>query len=241
MASPLTILKNVLNINKNCVHVSGWDQIEEVTKKYGDEFKTESIRVHARPYKRIQNICPVCRKKCRGYDYKYDKESTWRTPDLNGLPVYICYRPRRIQCPEHGILTEYIPWQDGNSRFTADFNNDIAWLSGQISKSAIAIYKNINWRTVGNCIKAAHNRLEPDITNRLHGLTRICVDETSRSKGHVYITVVYDMIRNRVVWIHEGNGLEVFRLFCEALSPEERQEIEIVAGDDAKWIDTCVK
>ena len=67
------------------------------------------------------------------------------------------------------------------------------------------------------------------------------VDETSYRKGYSYITVVYDMERNRVVWIHEGNGLEIFRLFCEVLSPEERKKIEIIAGDGAKWIDTSVK
>ena len=49
------------------------------------------------------------------------------------------------------------------------------------------------------------------------------------------------MDRNRVVWVHEGNGLEIFRLFCEALSPDERKQIEIVAGDGAQWIDTCTK
>ena len=49
------------------------------------------------------------------------------------------------------------------------------------------------------------------------------------------------MDRNRVVWIHEGHGLEIFRLFCENLTPEERGKIEIVAGDGARWIDTCAK
>ena len=102
-------------------------------------------------------------------------------------------------------------------------------------------YENINWRTVGNCIKATHDRLEPDITVRMHGLRRICADETAYRKGFSYITSVYDMDRNRVVWIHEGNGLEVFRLFCEALTPEERERIEIIAGDGAQWIDTCKK
>ena len=157
------------------------------------------------------------------------------------MQVHICYRPNRIQCPDHGILTEYIPWQDGNSRLTADFNNEVSWMVCQMSKSAVALYEDIDWRTVGNCIKAAQSRLEPDVTERMRGLRRICVDETSYRKGFSYITVVYDMDRNRVVWIHEGNGLEVFRSFCEALTPEECEKIEIVAGDGARWIDTCVK
>ena len=111
----------------------------------------------------------------------------------------------------------------------------------RMSRTAIALFEDIDWRTVGNCIKAAQARIEPDVTIRMHGLRRICVDETSYRKGFSYITVVYDMERNRVVWIHEGNGLEVFRIFCEALTPEERGKIEIVAGDGARWIDTCVK
>jgi hypothetical protein len=111
----------------------------------------------------------------------------------------------------------------------------------QMPRSSIALFEDIDWRTVGNCIKAAHDRIEPDVTIRMHDLRRICVDETSYRKGFTYITVVYDMDRNRVVWVHPGNGLEIFRLFCEALSIEERNKIEIVAGDGAQWIDTCTK
>jgi transposase len=132
-----------------------------------------------------------------------------------------------------------MPWTDGNSRFTRDFNNEVAFMALTCPKTVVAQYMNINWRTVGNCIKATHERLEPDVSARLRGLKRICVDETSYRKGHKYITIVYDMDRNRVAWIHKGYGLEVFRLFCESLTPEERDSIEVVAGDGAKWIDTC--
>ena len=241
MASPLTILKNVLNFKHSRMHVSGWEEREETIHRYGETYQQKQICVHARPYKRIQGRCPICGEKCPGYDTKYSTESTWRAPNLNGVPVYICYQPKRINCPEHGVKTEYIPWADGDSRFTEDFHNEVAWMTCQMSRSAIALYENINWRTVGNCIKAAHDCLEPDVTARMHGLRRICVDETAYRKGFSYITVVYDMNRNRVVWIHEGNGLEVFRLFCEALTPEERANIEIIAGDGAQWIDTCKK
>ena len=241
MASPLSILKTVLNFNHNHMHVTDWEKKLIPIHRFGETFDQLQIYIHARPFQRVQKLCPVCRKKCPGYDTKYSTESSWRAPNLHGVPVHICYRPSRIKCPEHGVLTEYIPWQDGSSRFTEDFNNEIAWLVCRISRTAIALFEDINWRTVGNCIKAAQARIEPDVTVRMHGLRRICVDETSYRKGHSYITVVYDMDRNRVVWIHEGNGLEVFRKFCEALSVEERAALEIVAGDGARWIDTCVK
>ena len=241
MASPLTILKTVLNLNHNRMHVTDCEVTTVKIRRFGETFDQNRITVHARPYKRVQNLCPVCMKKCPGYDSKYDTESSWRAPNLNGIPVYICYRPSRIECPEHSVLTEYIPWADGDSRFTEDFNNEIAWMVCRMSKTAVAQFESINWRTVGNCVRAAHNRIEPDVKARMHGLRRICVDETSYRKGFSYITVVYDMDRNRVVWIHEGNGLEIFRRFCEEMSPEERGRIEIIAGDGAKWIDTCAK
>ncbi len=67
------------------------------------------------------------------------------------------------------------------------------------------------------------------------------MDETSYKKGYKYITVVYDMDKNRVIWVHEGNGYDIFSKFCRLLTPEERACIEIVAGDGASWIDSCCK
>lgn len=241
MASPLSILKNVLNLNHNCMHVENSETIHSAVHHFGEVFEQMEIHVHARPYKRVQRKCPVCGRKCPGYDHKQEHKSRWRAPNLNGVPVYICYRPQRIRCPEHGVLTEYIPWADGSSRFTREFNDEIAWMACRMSKTDIALYENINWRTVGSCVKAAQTRLEPDVTARMHGLKKICVDETSYSKGQSYITVVYDMERNRVVWIHEGNGLEIFKLFCNALPEKERLKVEVIAGDGARWIDTCAK
>ena len=117
-----------------------------------------------------------------------------------------------------------------------------AWMTCRMPKTDICMYHNINWRTVGNCFDAAHKRHEPDVSARIHdNVVRICVDETSYKKGHKYITVVYDMDKNKVIWIHEGYGKEVFEEFCTQLSEEERSRIEIVAGDGAKWIDSCTK
>ena len=239
MASLLSILKTVINLNR--VHVENQDLVNVQAKRYGTVFEETQLHVHLRPIKRYQCCCPVCKRKCSGYDYQSDRESWWRASNLNGIPVFLFYRRQRIECPEHGILSEWLPWEDGNSRFTESFNNEVAWMALQMSKLAVSILMGINWRTVGNCIKAAHDRIEPDISMRLHGLRHICVDETSYRKGHAYITVVYDMDKNQVVWVHENHGLEVFSQFCEMLTEEERAQIEIIAGDGAKWIDTCTK
>ena len=239
MASLLSILKNVINLNR--VHVEKQEIVTVPVPRFGGIYNEKQVHIYLRPIRRVESLCPVCGKKCPGYDRQSDEESWWRTSNLNGLPVYLLYRRRRIACPVHGVHAEYVPWADGASRFTESFNNEVAWMALQMSKLAVSTLMGINWRTVGNCIKAAHDRIEPDVSARLHGLRRICVDETSYRKGHSYITVVYDMDRNRVVWVHENHGQEIFAEFCEQLTEEERAQIEIVAGDGARWIDACTK
>lgn len=240
MALPISILKNILNFK--CMHVNKCEIIETTVQVYGENQVQKILKVKARPFKRYQRLCPICKKKCCLNGIKQKEESHWRAPNLNGMPVYIYYQPHRILCPEHGALNEYIPWADGKSRFTPEFNDEIAWMTCRMPKTDICMYHNINWRTVGNCFDAAHKRHEPDVSARIHdNVVRICVDETSYKKGHKYITVVYDMDKNKVIWIHEGYGKEVFEEFCTQLSEEERSRIEIVAGDGAKWIDSCTK
>lgn len=240
MALPVSILKNVLNLN--LMHVEKTELYTATIHAYGEVFDQDWILVHARPFKRVQCQCPICGEKCVRDGHKQESESWWRAPNLNGTPVHILYRPQRILCPEHGALNEYIPWADGTSRFTAAFNDEVAWLVCQMSKTAICELEGINWRTVGNCVKASHTRLEPDVSARMHDdVRRICVDETSYRRGYKYITVVYDMDKNRVIWIHEDHGHDVFAEFCKLLTPKEREKIEIVAGDGASWIDSCCR
>lgn len=239
MATAVSILKELADIKRNHTILENFELVEDSVIQGEKSYTRKKLLLHVRPYKSKACRCPVCGQKCPRYDTEYMVESHWRAANLNGIPVSLCYRPNRIHCSKDGILTEKIPWADGDSRFTASFNDEVTWLTGQLSRTGIAQYMGINWRTVGNCVKASLNRLEPDRSARMRDLRRICVDETSYKKGYAYITVVYDMERNRVAWIHEGCGLEVFQQFCNALTEEERQKIEIVAGDGAKWIDTC--
>ena len=239
MAPNTSIIAKLLNVNG--LHIEEVKIQGDHRKRNGENWNYEKIVVHARPFERLRGMCPVCGRHCPGYDTKQKEESTWRGPNLNGMLVEVAYQPRRIECPEHGVITEKIPWQDGTTRFLPDFNNEVAYLALTCSKTVVTEFMTINWRTVGNCIQATHKRLESDPKERLHGLRRICIDETSYEKGHSYITVIYDMDRNRVVWLHKGFGVEVYSKFCEELNEEERKSIEVVAGDGARWIDTCVE
>ena len=187
----------------------------------GEEREQNVIEVEVRPDSRLEHKCPFCMKACPVYDHQ-SGEVVWRAPSINGSPVLLKYSPARISCPEHGVVREYIPWADGKSRFTSDFNNEVAWMALQMPKSSVATFFQINWATVGNCIKAAHDRIEPNYLSRIDGMVRFCIDETSYSNGYKYITVIYDMDRRCVVWVHENHGLDVFNEFCDQLTEEQR-------------------
>ena len=238
MASWVSVVAKALNIKE--MHIDGVEYVEGASCRNGEEYRRDLIEVHARPYKRAAGRCPVCGARRPTYDHQAKEEVAWRANPLNGVPILIMYRPARVECPADGVLTERIPWSDGGSHFTEGFDDEVAFLALTCPKTVVSQFMGINWRTVGNCVAAAHARLEPDVTARLRGLRRICVDETSYRRGQRYITVVYDMDRNRVAWLHEGHGLSVFELFCEALTEEERDAMEVVAGDGAQWIDSCV-
>lgn len=147
----------------------------------------------------------------------------------------------RVDCPEHGVLTAAVPWAYHGSSFTKTFERTVAWLSKEISRSAIAEFMRIDWATVGRCISRVRNDLEPTPEGRLEGLVNIGIDETSYKKGHKYITVVVNHDTNAVVWVHEGHGKTVLEKLFNSMSEEQRASVRVVTGDGARWITDCTE
>ena len=187
------------------------------------------------------NICPICGRICPGYDYSSEKPRQWRANDWNGTQVMLRYRPRRITCPEHKVITEAVPWAYRKSHFTCDFENTILWLSLATSRLSVSRLMRIDWHTIDRCIERFLSR-ETGMTDtsRFDGLRHIAIDETSYQKRHKYITCVLNLDTNEIVWVGKGHGLSVIKKFFEQLTPEQRSSIKTVSGDGASWIDASV-
>ena len=83
------------------------------------------------------------------------------------------------------------------------FDEQVAWLATQCSKTAITQLMRIAWRTVGAII----TRVWADIDaahDRFAGLRRLGIDEISYKRGHKYFTVVVDHDSGRLVWAKPG-------------------------------------
>ena len=59
----------------------------------------------------------------------------------------------------------------------------------------------------------------------------IGIDEVSRSKGQRYLTLVYDLERNRLVWIGENRDAQMMQSFFRWLGPRRGRLILIVCCD----------
>ncbi|MBA3865219.1 MAG: transposase [Solirubrobacterales bacterium] len=96
-----------------------------------------------------------------------------------------------------------MPWARHGSRFTRAFEQQVAWLAVNTSKSAVAELMRIAWRSVGGICERVALEAGRD-QDLLAGLRRIGIDEISHRKGHRYLTVVVDHDTGRLIWAASG-------------------------------------
>ncbi len=222
------LLKSVLNVKYITILNVTFDE------------EMSSLHINIQPTKGQVNRCPVCSKKCSGYDTT-TKQRTWRALDWGSCKVYLHCDVPRVCCKKHGVHTQQVPWAYHHSRFTKEFEQQTAYLALHMNKTEVSKLMRINWRTVGEIITRTKNRIEPDSTVRFTNLKRIGIDETSYRKGHKYVTVITDHDTNQVVWVGDGTGKDVLDQFFSQLTQEQLEAIALVSADGAKWIKSSLE
>jgi transposase len=174
-----------------------------------------------------RNRCPHCPFSTRA---RYDRKvREWRHLSLGKWRVIIRSELCRLECPEHSVVTERIPWAEHESRFTRDFEDLVAWVAREMNKTAVTLLLHIAWATVGSIIERVVKRqLDP---KRLEGLFEIGLDEVSYRKGHKYLTVVANHATGNPVWIAEGRTRKAVSGFFNELGPERAEQIKAVSMD----------
>ena len=174
--------------------------------------------------------------RCPSCDFRtaatYDQHPrTWRHLSLGKWRVLVSCTLHRIECPDHGVLNEAVPWAAAGSLFTLDFETWVAWLAREMNKTAVAALAKISWPTVGTIISRF---VERNIDKkRLEDLFVIGLDEVSYRKGHKYITVVANHATGAPVWMAEGRSQKVLGTFFDELGKERGEKLAIVSMDMA--------
>jgi transposase len=118
---------------------------------------------------------------------------------------------------------------------TRDFDDTVAWLATQSSKTAVVELMRIAWRTVGAIVARVSADIDARV-DRLAGLRRIGIDEISYKRGHRYLTVVVDHDTGALVWAGAGRDEATLRGFFDLLGNERAAHITHVTADAAPWI-----
>ena len=199
------------------------------------EFGSEGEFVIAvRPVWRERDRCGICRRRCPGFDLGEGRRR-WRTLDLGTTLAYLESESPRVRCRRHGVVVCAVPWARHGSRFTRSFEDQVAWLAVNCSKTAVSQLMRIAWRTVGGiCARVAAEAVEG--RDLLAGLTRIGIDEISHRKGQRYLTVVVDHDSGRLVWAAPGRDRKTVEAFLDRLGEDRCKQLELVSCDMAAWI-----
>jgi transposase len=192
------------------------------------------VIVSVRPVWRERDRCGECRRRCPGYDLGEGRRR-WRSLDLGTTLAFLEADAPRVRCRRHGVVVVAVPWARHDSRFTKAFEDQVAWLAVNTSKTAVAALMGVAWRSVGRTLErvAAEAGRELDL---LAGLRRIGIDEISYRKGQRYLTVVVDHHTGRLVWAAPGRDRKTVLAFFDALGDERCKQLELVSADMASWI-----
>jgi len=138
------------------------------------EGETERLVVSVRRGARELDRCPHCRARCPGYDLGEGRRR-WRTLDIGTMLAYLEADAPRVRCKRHGVVVAAVPWARHDSSFTRQFEDQVAWLTVQASKTAVSELMRIAWRSVGwICQRISDEALAT--RDLCSGLTRIGVE-----------------------------------------------------------------
>jgi transposase len=173
--------------------------------------------------------CGVCRKRCL-HVHSVRKEREWQDLSMRQSRLILRYCPRRVECPRCGVRVEDFPWAEPWARVTRGLSNAVARLARELSWQGTARQYGLNWKTVAGIVKRAvryglGNRKRPPVHV-------IGIDEVSRRKGQVYLTVVYDLERRVLLWVGEDRTEEaVEKFFTEEMGRRRCSTLRVVCMD----------
>ena len=173
--------------------------------------------------------CGVCRQRCQEV-HDIRKERVWRDLSMRKLPLKLLYRPRRVECPRCGVRVEDFPWAEPWARVTTALSNAVAVLARELSWKGTAREYGLNWKSVATIVKRA---VDYGLKHRGRPPVHVIgIDEVSRRKGQVYLTVVYDLERRVLLWVGDDRTEEAVRpFFTQEMGTRRCRTLRVVCMD----------
>ena len=171
--------------------------------------------------------CPECGGEFSVYDHAAERR--WRHLDSCHFQTVLHARAPRVRCPEHGVRQANVPWAQPGGRFTSMFEAlaiDVL-LATDVKKAAILL--GITWDEAWHIMERAVVRGRSAKPQTLP--EQIGIDEKAISKGHRYMTLVYDLEEATVEYIGQDRKQTSLEPYFEAFAPEALQGVQAISMD----------
>lgn len=159
-------------------------------------------------------------------------DKTWRHLNFFQHKCYLHARVPRVRIGEHKVVMVDVPWARRNSGFTLLFEAySMLLIEEEMPVSSVArTVKETSpriWRVFNHWVSQAVAKID------LSKVRRIGVDETSKRKGHDYITQFVDLDERKTIFVTEGKDADTFKKFKEELSKRGGvpEQIETISMD----------
>ena len=190
------------------------------------------IEVRLEPHRERRGRCSQCGRPAPGYDRL--EERRWHHVPLWGIPVEFFYAPRRVECPEHGVVVEHLPWNEGKRTRTTAMMGFLARWARRLSWRETAQVFQVSWEAV---YRSVDWFVAWGLTHReLQGVESIGVDEIHWGRGlraSNFLTVIYqiDTHCRRLLFVGKGRSKRTLQHGLKALGPAVVQGLRFVCSD----------
>jgi len=190
------------------------------------------IEVRLEPHRGRRGRCSQCGRPAPGYDRL--EERRWHHVPLWGIPVEFFYAPRRVECPEHGVVVEHLPWNEGKRTRTTAMMGFLARWARRLSWRETAQVFQVSWDAV---YRSVDWFVAWGLTHReLQGVESIGVDEIHWGRGlraSNFLTVIYqiDAHCRRLLFVGKGRSKRTLQHGLKALGPAVVQGLRFVCSD----------
>ena len=181
------------------------------------------------PRARSKPICSSCHKK--GSIYDTQPARLFEFIPIWNIPVFISYRMRRVDCKNCGVKVEKVPWADGKHSCCNAYRHYLSTWAKKMSWSETARTFKTSWDNVCRSVKWV---VDYGLKHRdLSGVSALGVDEVAYSKGHKYMTLVYqiDGKSKRLLGVLKDRKEEVLKSFFNELGEQWCSKIKVVCSD----------
>lgn len=176
---------------------SGWEV-------YNVAFNLEhkELRIHIRTVKGSLHSCGTCGKPgCRIYDH--GKEREWRHMNFFQYRAVLIGKPPRVDCDVCNTpKTAELSWARERSGYSLYFEAFMVLLAKAMPMNEVSRLLGEHDTTLWPILHHYVDEARQEQT--WETVKRIAIDETSRAKGHEYVSLVMDLDTRKVLHVAEG-------------------------------------